>query len=115
MYKALPKNQCDRLIPVYQLPGCQSFQVGGCFSEHTEYIGDINHMDTIKTAKPPLYRAARLVYDAIELAYQYARDDAPTPTAEELQQVEMLLHSLLEGYGTVGYLYHVMAQRGEKG
>lgn len=68
-----------------------------------------------KKPKPPLHRAARLVYDAIEIAYQYKRDETYLPTSEDLSLFSALNHALWECHCTARDITHCMHERlGEK-
>lgn len=64
-----------------------------------------------KKPKSPLTQAARLVYDAIEIAYRYKRDKAYMPTPDDLKLFSELDHALWECHCSASYISHCMNQR----
>lgn len=64
-----------------------------------------------KKPRPPLEQAARLVQEAVEVAYQYKRDRGYRPTPDDLAAFERLATLLWESHTTVRYIARCMGQR----
>lgn len=61
--------------------------------------------------KPPLADAARMVAEAVEIAYRYKRDHHHMPSAEELRLLDTLVETLWAGCATTSYLARTMRKR----
>ena len=68
-------------------------------------------MQLCKKEKSPFYQATRMVYNAIEMAYQYQNTSDYKPTTDDLFLLSQLKHALDECSHTATYIISSVKQR----